>query len=68
MKLLLDDTGCAWTRDAKGDVAKEVQKLKAHCLIESAHDIIRHILIYYFHRIKQTLEMADSFIDDKSGI
>lgn len=68
MKLLLDDTGCAWTRDAKGDVAKEVQKLQAHGLIESEHDIIRHILIYYFHHIKDTLEMADSFIDDKSGM
>ena len=68
MKLLLDDTGCAWTRDAKGDVAKEIQKLQAHCLIESEHDIIRHILVYYFHRIKKTLEGTYSFNDDKSGM
>ncbi|KAB2099689.1 hypothetical protein AG0111_0g12188 [Alternaria gaisen] len=66
MKLLLDDTGCAWTRDAKGDVAKEIQKLQAHCLIESEHDIIQHILVYYFHRIKKTLKGTYSFNDDES--
>ncbi|RYN89541.1 hypothetical protein AA0120_g6203 [Alternaria tenuissima] len=66
MKLLLDDTGCAWTQNAKRDITKQVQKLKAHRLIDSEQDIIRHILKYYFSHIKQTLERVDGFNDGNS--
>jgi hypothetical protein len=68
MKLLLDDTGSTWTRDAKNDVSKRVRKLKAHRLIDSEQDIIRHILRYYFDHIKLTLERTYSFNDGKSGM
>jgi hypothetical protein len=67
MKLLLDDTGCVWTQDAKSEVAKGIQKLQAHHLIDSEQDIIRHILKYYFRHIKRTLEMAEGFHDGNSG-
>ncbi|CAN9187548.1 unnamed protein product [Alternaria alternata] len=66
MKLLLDDTGCVWTQDAKSEVAKGIQKLQAHHLIDSEQDIIRHILKYYFRHIKRTLEMAEGFHDGNS--